>query len=82
MLKRKNIDFFRVTTILLGKFYYIFDHLLFLGLMLCLADNTIISFVIDAQIFLWHHARTHTQSYSSYVKKVLLSKLILLVLLL
>ena len=40
--------------------------------MLCLAENTLISFVTDPQLFLWPrtHTHTHTQNYCAYVRKV------------
>jgi hypothetical protein len=40
--------------------------------MMCLAEKTIISFLIYAQLFLWPctHTHTHTQINSAYVRKV------------
>jgi hypothetical protein len=44
----------------------------FFGLILCLAENTLIGFVMDAQLFLLPythtHAHTHTQSYSACLR--------------
>ena len=42
--------------------------------MLCLADNTLHSLVLDAQLLVWPRTYTHThanaQIYNAYVRKV------------